>query len=162
MIFFLHFSYGKHQLYVLNNEIRSGFTKLDLEPYSGNQECLEACNNDKQCEAIAMTYIGNSDLVECYVRNGTGHEDINSNVEVGVKDPKPSANNEDMPATCPSNFVTSLESSTGCYYLAVTDWRKWYEAEAECQRLDWRAHLISLDSDEVLLHYENIIIVNPA
>ena len=42
---------------MVNNELCSGFTKLDLEPYSGIQECLKACNNDEHCKAVGMVNI---------------------------------------------------------------------------------------------------------
>ena len=57
-----------------------------------------------------------------------------------------------LAAGCPTPFVASLNSSTGCYHLVPNDrvLLNWTRVEAECQRLDPRAHLISLDSGEVI------------
>ena len=208
----IHSCDGKHKMYVLNNAIRSGFTNLVLEPYSGIQECLEACNDDEQCDAIGMVYVTDRDEVACYIKNGSGNINLSVNVEVRVKDPNPCSKKPDqmehgasaittesptedistknttenvttentledittenttnvttesttedvttesttedvttVAARCPSSFMTSLNSSTGCYY-SVPHRLSWNDAEAECQRHDQRAHLISLDSDEV-------------
>ena len=98
-----------NNLYMTSTEVISTFTKLALNPYSGIQECLEACNKDDNCDAIGIKPIQGSDQVECYVNNGTGSMTLDSTVEVKVK-------HRARCVGCPSGF-TGLGSFGGCYRM---------------------------------------------
>ena len=125
-----------HDLYVTSTEIISTFTKLDLSPYSGIQECLEVCNNDDNCDAIGIKPKSDSEQIDCYINNGTGSVTLDSTYEVKVKEKHR-----------PCKF-TRLESFGICYKMKTTA-RNWNDAEGTCQALDRRAHLVSLETQEV-------------
>ena len=167
LLFPFTFCVAHQELYTLNNNMRANFTKLDIKPYSGIRECIEACNIDENCYAFGVkSTMKSDDQVDCYINNGTGPEVLDAGVEIMVKfgkhlpDIKKCTMLEDIMTKniventpknkCPGSFVM-LENLTGCYHPAVNEHVTWQEAEDACQNLDSRAHLISFDSPEVRL-----------
>ena len=154
LLFSLTFCVAHQQLYILNNHIRTNFTKLNLLPYSGIQECIEACNIDENCCAFGVKSRMSSDQVDCYISNGHGLQELDTAVEILVKFDKEELLINERRAmktkteTCSSPFV-ELGDIPGCYCLAVNEYVTWQEVEDACQALDPSAHLISFDSLEV-------------
>ncbi len=73
------------QVYLLDKS-RDGFTKVDLVPFSGIQECLAACNQNLDCEAMAVVSAGNGPhKMDCFHRTGNGTITLSSNVNVYKK-----------------------------------------------------------------------------
>ena len=154
LLFSLTFCVAHQQLYILNNQIRANFTKLNILPYSGTQECIEACNIDENCCAFSLKSRISSDQINCYVSNGPGLQELDAAVEIWVKVDKEELLINETRAmntnteNCLSPFV-ELGDIPGCYYLAVNEYVTWQEAEDACKAQDLRAHLISFDSLEV-------------
>ena len=128
---------AKQEIYILSNGLHSAFAQLDINPYSGIQECIAACNMDENCYAFGTKPRINSDQIDCYINNGTGFEELDADVEVW--------SNEER---CPQPF-THLGNLTGCYYPALNEEVTWDDAQSACQTLDPQAHLITLDSEKV-------------
>ena len=150
------------QLYILNNQIRANFTKLNILPYSGTQECIEARNIDENCCAFGVKSRMSSDQIDCYISNGTGPGELDAAVEIWVKFGKDELLVNKTRAmntkteNCPSPFA-KLGDIPGCYYPAVNELVTWQEAEDACQNLDPRAHLISFESLEARWHPSNLL-----
>ena len=150
-------SVAKHELYIFSKDNHAKFTKFDIKPYSGLQECIEACNVDENCYAFGINSRINSNQINCFISNGSQSSILDSAVEVWVKPGeqqisvgKTCLEENTLPGNCPNPFVR-LRNLTGCYYPAVNEHVTWQEAEDACQDLDSRAHLISFDSPEVRL-----------
>ena len=154
LLFPLTFCVAHNRLYILNNHIRTNFTKLNILPYSGIQDCIEACNIDENCCAFSVKSRICSDQLDCYISNGPGLQELDAAVEIWVKSGKEEMLINETRATntktenCPSPFV-EFGDIPGCYCLAVNEYVTWQEAEDACQALDPRAHLISFESLEV-------------
>ena len=151
LLFPLTFCVAHNRLYILNNHIRTNFTKLSLLPYSGTQECIEACNIDENFCAFAVKSRMSSDQIDCYITKGTGPEELDAVVEIWAKFGKEELLVNKTRAmntkteNCPGPFG-KLSDIPGCYYLAGNEQVTWQQAEDSWQALDPRAHLISFDS----------------
>ena len=56
--------------------------------------------------------------------------------------------------TCSAPFA-EIDDLTGCYHIVQSDDEaSWNEAEATCQSLDPRAHLVSFQSKEVRYYWQ--------
>ena len=158
LLFSLTFCVAHQQLYILNNHIRTNFTKLNILPYSGIQECIEACNIDENCCAFGAKSKMSSDQINCYISNGTGPEVLDAAFEIWVKFGKEELLGNKIltmntkTENCLSPFV-KFDDIPGCYYPAVNELVTWQEAEDACQALDPRAHLITFDSLKVICLY---------
>ena len=132
-----------HQIYVANNQYSSRFTKVDIHDI---QACIEACSKDKKCGAFALG--DEENRIECFLEDPSGSvlESI-PNLSIMVKSSVNKCRED-----CPSDFLT-LGLTGGCYYPVLDQTLNWEDAEAACQKLDDRAHLISLDNQEVRICY---------
>ena len=154
LLFSLTFCVAHQQLYILNNHIRTNFTKLSLLPYSGIQECIEACNIDENCCAFGVKSRMSIDQIDCYISNGRWLQELDAAVEILVKFDKEELLINERRAmktktdNCSSPFV-EFGDIPGCYYPAVNEYVAWQEAEDAWKALDPRAHLIGFDSLEV-------------
>ena len=158
----LSVSVTKPELYMLSRDIHGNFTKLSIKRYFGIQECIEACNTDKNCYAFGVISKMNNNQINCFISNGSGSEELDSGAEVWVKLDELQVpfnrtchKQNELLRNCPSPFV-GLGDIPGCYYPAVNEEVTWQEAEDACQALDPRAHLISFDSLEVRLFTKKI------
>ena len=149
LLFAPTFCVAHQQLYISNNDIRINFTKLNIRPYSGIQECIEACNIDENCYAFGVKSRMNSEQIDCYINNGTGSEVLDAGVQIRVKFGKEELLvNKIQTENCPDPFVR-LDNLPACYYPEMNELVMWHEAEDACQSLHPRAHLISFESLEV-------------
>ena len=153
----LSVSLTRQELYMPNKDIHGSFTKLDIKPYFGIQECIEACNTDKNCYAFGVISRMNSNQINCFISNGSGSEELDFGAEVWEKVGELQVpfnrtchKQNELVGNCPSHFV-ELGDIPGCFYPAVNEEVTWQEAEDACQALDPRAHLISFESLEVRL-----------
>ena len=125
-----------HELYTGVTQYSGTFTKLSSP--GGIQECIEACNRNRKCRAFAWSPTGG-----CWVEDPGGNATVQSiaaGLMIMVK-------RESKCKGCPEGFV-SLGLDGGCYY-PVLDSRNWHDAEAACQELDPRAHLININDEKV-------------
>ena len=131
------FQIKAHELYLLNKKIESQFREVEVPDI---QECIEACNLDRKCGALAMT--GHA---QCFIEDPTGNVTLTSRPGTVIM-MKSSVNKcrED----CPADFIT-LGLTGGCYYPVLDQKLKWEAAEADCQKLDHKAHLITINNLEV-------------
>ena len=159
-----------HHHFVKNKEFSSKFKSTAAE---NMYECAEMCTNDRNCGAFAlrMRQIRNRNMVECFIEDTSGNITLESNSDLFIM-VKVSGHRckEDSPKTvapaptlislqnnetgfqdgCPGNFST-LNLTGGCYYPVLDKRLNWRAAEAACQKLDSRAHLISVDNPDVCL-----------
>ena len=135
------------ELYSSRDKTGIGFTKLEISPYSGIQECIEACNKE-QYLAFGWKSRINSDQIDCYVNNGTGSVELEGTAEIWVKENQREKYKTCCEKLCPPYFV-NLGNLTGCYYPALNEEVTWDDAQSACQLLNPQAHLITLDSEEV-------------
>ena len=106
-------------------------TKLEIQPYSGIQECIQACNMDEKCSAFGTKPRMNSlDLVGCYIYNGTGTEELDMDVEVSIKEEHyvnvtkqllQQSIGEASVATMTSNDMTTATATTTTTTLTTTE-----------------------------------------
>ena len=124
-----------HELYVADKKFTSRFREMNVK---GIQECVEACNKDRKCGAFAL-----SGHAQCFVEDPSGGVEFNPNLSIMVK-----SSHHGCKKRCPEAFIT-LGMAGGCYYPVLDQILSWEEAEAACQELDPRAHLISINNEEV-------------
>ena len=166
------FAYQSEALhhFVANKEFTSNFKSIAAET---THECAEVCNNDRNCDAfvLRMRQIHDRNMVECFIEDTSGNITLESNLDPIImvkmgghrcKEDSPETvvptqalitvmNNETSSQDgCPGNFST-LNLTGGCYYPVLYKTLKWEAAEASCQELDQRAHLISVDNRDVSL-----------
>ena len=130
-----------HELYVANNTFTSTFRKLVVK---GIKECFEVCDQDRKCEAFAVREF--SGHAHCFIEDPTGNMTLTSRpgAVIMVKSSVNKCREE-----CPAEFIT-LGLTGGCYYPILDKIHNWRAAEAACQELHQRAHLVSVNSPEVI------------
>ena len=132
-VFFTWFCLVKsHELYAGVTQYSGTFKKLSTP--GGIQECIDTCNRNRKCGAFTWSPIGG-----CWVEDNGGLFSIGLVTMVKKKINKCEG--------CPWDFV-NLGLQSGCYY-PVSDRNNWENAEAACQELDPRSHLIRVDTSEV-------------
>ena len=126
-----------HELYLPNKKLQIKFRGVEVP---GIQECIEVCNLDRKCEALAM-----NGHAQCFIEDSMGNVPPESVPDLIIM-MKSSLNKcrED----CPADFIT-LGLTGGCYYPVLDQELSWEDAEAACQELDQRAHLFSANNLEV-------------
>lgn len=152
---------------IRSNNYCPNFTKLEVETQWLVGDCLATCDLKDECEAIALLR-KNETSVQCYIQDTNGDARLNESAEILVKKEKiesyrnrrcsehnQSAANTGTETTtadaeqgCPDNFITQIGNMAGCYYVSQSS-KKWAEAEAHCQNLDPRAHLIIFETWQV-------------
>ena len=131
-----------HEFYVANNDFSADFKKLNV---SDVQKCIEECNKYSDCKAFAYVGSPGTNNGECFIEDPSG--DLTSPPATDAVVLVKMAENR-CKGDCPEHF-TNLTLTGGCYYPVLDQELKWEDAEAACQELDQRAHLIRLNNKEV-------------
>ena len=133
-----------HEIY--NPRKEQSAVYIQLSTPGGIQECIEACNKNRKCGAFAWISSG-----QCWVEDPGGNVAIAPTPGLMIMEKK----RENECRGCPWDFVT-LGLEGGCYYIAM-DRLYWHDAEAACQELDPRAHLISINDEKVSWTPSNLL-----
>ena len=128
-----------HELYLPNKKIKTKFRKVEVP---GIQECIEACNLDRRCGALAM-----DGHAQCFIEDSTGRVTPESirDLSIMVK-----SSERRCKERCPSDFIT-LGLTRGCYYPVLNETLNWEAAEAASRKLELRAHLIRIRNQKAKL-----------
>ena len=132
-------------------------TLVELGSTSSMYDCIQACNEDENCtDFVIQRRNSNSDDddINCYVNNGTGNLSLCfvPNTESFRK--RDNLHDKQDPSGCPTSFSPLPCDGTrgGCYHVPpdFTARRLSFEAaEAACQRLNSRAHVVHTETLEV-------------
>ena len=130
-------------------------TRVGTGSTRGRSECFEACAQDDNCTDIILDINSNSDEdINCYINNGTGTMTLNSthNIEAFRKGTNLDENLD--PSGCPALFSPLPYNGTrnGCYHVPpdfATNLLTFAAAEAACQALNCRGHLVQTETIEV-------------
>ena len=127
-------------------------TRVETGSTRGRSECFEACAQDDNCTEIIMDRNSNSDEdINCYINNGTGTMTMNSTHSVEAFRKGTDLDENLDPSGCPASFspLPYNGSRTGCYHVPAdfeTNLLTFEAAEAACQELNCRAHLLQTET----------------
>ena len=132
-------------------------TPVELDSTTSMHECIQACNEDENCtDFVIQRRNSNSDDddISCYINNGTGNVSLCfvQNTESFRK-----GNNVNLkqdPSGCPASFSPLPCDGTceGCYHVPpdfTTSRLSFEAADASCQALNSRAHVVHTETLEV-------------
>ena len=130
-------------------------TSIGTGSSRGRSECFEACEKDDNCTDIIIDSNSNSNEdIKCYINNGTGTMTMNfiHNVEALRKGTDLDENLDS--SGCPALFSPLPYNGTrnGCYHIPpdfATNSLIFAAAEAACQELNCRGHLVQTETLEV-------------
>ena len=125
-----------YELYTGVTQYSGSFRKLSTP--GGIQEYIEACNRNRKCGGFAWSQTGG-----CWVED-PGRKATVESIAIGLMI---MIKMESKCKGCPEDFDT-MGLAGGCYY-PVLDRANWHNADASCQELDPRAHLISINNEKV-------------